>query len=117
MVDAIVSWQYNLTPCVLELVAGVIFSDISLLSDRSRDNVVGIATGYGLDDRGVGVCVPVGSRIFSKLSGRALWFTQWVPEVKRLGCEVYHSPPTSAGVNKMWVHTSTPICLRGIMLN
>jgi hypothetical protein len=30
-----------------------------------RDSVVGIATGYGLDDRGVGVRVPVGSRIFS----------------------------------------------------
>jgi hypothetical protein len=28
----------------------------------SRDNVVGIATSYGLDDRGVGVRVPVGSR-------------------------------------------------------
>jgi hypothetical protein len=26
---------------------------------------VGIATGYGLDDGGVGVRVPVGSRIFS----------------------------------------------------
>jgi hypothetical protein len=32
---------------------------------RSRDSAVGIATGYGLDDRGVGVRVPVGSRIFS----------------------------------------------------
>jgi hypothetical protein len=31
---------------------------------RSRDGVVGIATGYGLDDRGVGVRVPVESRIF-----------------------------------------------------
>jgi hypothetical protein len=31
----------------------------------SRDSVVGIATGYGLDDRGVGVRVPVWSRIFS----------------------------------------------------
>jgi hypothetical protein len=31
----------------------------------SRDSSVGIATGYGLDDRGVGVRVPVGSRIFS----------------------------------------------------
>jgi hypothetical protein len=29
------------------------------------DSVVGIATGYGLDDRGVGVQVPAGSRIFS----------------------------------------------------
>jgi hypothetical protein len=32
---------------------------------RSRDSAVGIATGYGLDDRAVGVRVPVGSRIFS----------------------------------------------------
>jgi hypothetical protein len=31
----------------------------------SRDSSVGLATGYGLDDRGVGVQVPVGSRIFS----------------------------------------------------
>jgi hypothetical protein len=31
----------------------------------NRGSVVGIATGYGLDDRGVGVRVPVGSRIFS----------------------------------------------------
>jgi hypothetical protein len=32
---------------------------------RSQDSVVGIPTGYGLDDRGVTVQVPVGSRIFS----------------------------------------------------
>jgi hypothetical protein len=32
---------------------------------RGRDSSVGIATGYGLDDRVVGVRVPVGSRIFS----------------------------------------------------
>jgi hypothetical protein len=31
----------------------------------SRDSSVGIAIDYGLDDRGVGVPVPVGSRIFS----------------------------------------------------
>jgi hypothetical protein len=31
----------------------------------SRDSVVGIATGYGLLDRGVGFRVLVGSRIFS----------------------------------------------------
>jgi hypothetical protein len=29
----------------------------------SRDSSVGIVTGYGMDDRGVGVRVPVGSRI------------------------------------------------------
>jgi hypothetical protein len=32
---------------------------------KSRDRAVGIATVYGLDDRGVGLRVPVGSRIFS----------------------------------------------------
>jgi hypothetical protein len=32
--------------------------------NRSRDSAVGIATGYGLDDRGVGVRVSVRSRIF-----------------------------------------------------
>jgi hypothetical protein len=30
-----------------------------------RGSVVGIATGYGLDNRGIGVRVPIGSRIFS----------------------------------------------------
>jgi hypothetical protein len=29
------------------------------------NNVVGTATGYDLDDRGIGVRLPVGSRIFS----------------------------------------------------
>jgi hypothetical protein len=32
---------------------------------ESRDSSVGIATGYELEDREVGVRVPVGSRIFS----------------------------------------------------
>jgi hypothetical protein len=31
----------------------------------NSDRAVSIATGYGLDDRGVGVRVPVGSRIFT----------------------------------------------------
>jgi hypothetical protein len=37
----------------------------SSVQTRSRDSIVGIVTSYGLDDRGVGVQVPVGSRIFS----------------------------------------------------
>jgi hypothetical protein len=41
---------------------------------RSRDSSVGIATGYGLDGRGVEVQVLVGSRIFSSPRGRdRLW--------------------------------------------
>jgi hypothetical protein len=42
----------------------------------SRDSAVGIATAYGLDDGGVGVRVPVGSRIFSMSSRQALGPTQ-----------------------------------------
>jgi hypothetical protein len=40
-----------------------IFVDTSI--SRSRVNVIGITIGYGLDYRGFGVQVPVGSRIFS----------------------------------------------------
>jgi hypothetical protein len=36
-----------------------------LVELRSRDSSVGIATGYGLDDREVGVRVPVRTRIFT----------------------------------------------------
>jgi hypothetical protein len=83
----------------------------------SRDNVVGIATGYGLDDRGVGVRAPVGSRIFSMSSIPALGstqpFIQWLlaalsPEVKRPGSEADHSPQVSAEIKKIWIYTSTP---------
>jgi hypothetical protein len=49
----------------------------------SRDFAVGIATGYGLDYRGVGVRVPVGTFIFLTSSLQVLGPTQppiqWVP--------------------------------------
>jgi hypothetical protein len=35
---------------------------------KSQNSAIGIATGYGLDDRGVGVQVPVGLRIFTSPS-------------------------------------------------
>jgi hypothetical protein len=76
---------------------------------HNRDSVVSIATGYGLDDRGVGVRVPVGSRIFSSPSYRF-----WGPPnllfdgYRGPGREVDLSPPASAKVKKMWIHTSTP---------
>jgi hypothetical protein len=81
-----------------------------------RDSVVGIATGYRLDDRGVGVRIPVGLRIFFKSFKPTLRFTQlpiqWVPGVlspglKRLGREDDHSPPASVEVNKIWIYAST----------
>jgi hypothetical protein len=93
---------------------------------RSWDSVVGIAIGYGLDGRGVGVRVPVGSRIFCTSPNRL-----WGPPnllsngygapslgVKRPGREADHSPPASAEVNKMWIYTSTPpIHLHGVVLS
>jgi hypothetical protein len=79
-----------------------------------RNSSVGIATGYRLNDRGVGVRVPVGSKIFSS-SRRPdrLWVStqppiQWVSGVKRPGREADHSLPTAAEVRKTWVYTSTP---------
>jgi hypothetical protein len=84
---------------------------------RSRDSVVGIATGCGLDDRGVGVRGPLGSNIFSTSSRPALGSTQphiqWVPGTLSPGVrgqrrEAGHSPVTSAEVKKMWIYKSTP---------
>jgi hypothetical protein len=84
----------------------------------SRESSVGIATGYGLDDREVGVQVPVESRItLLYVVLTALGFTQppiqWVPGalslgVKRQGREADRSSPTSAEVTQIWIYTSTP---------
>jgi hypothetical protein len=84
----------------------------------SRDSVVGVATGYGLDDRGVGVRVQVESRNFpfSTSSRPALGPTQppiqWTPGalspgVKRPGIETDYSPQTGVEVKKMWIYTYT----------
>jgi hypothetical protein len=42
------------------------YFDTYIISMRSRDSIVGIASSYGLDDRGVGVRVPA-SQEFSLL--------------------------------------------------
>jgi hypothetical protein len=80
-----------------------------------------MVTGYGLDDRGVGVRVPVGSRIFFPRHPDRFWGPQkhpvsypmvpgdLSPGVKRSRREADHSPPTSAEVKKMWIYTSTPL--------
>jgi hypothetical protein len=81
---------------------------------RSRDRAVGIATGYGLDDRGVGVRHPVDSRIFSSprrpdlLWGPPNLLSNEYPGGKSAGAETHHSPPTSAEVKKTWIYTSNP---------
>jgi hypothetical protein len=85
----------------------------------SRDSAVGIATGYGLDGRGVGVRVPVGAR-FSPLhvvqtgpgaspASYPMGSGSSFPGVKRPGREADDSPPTNAEVNNTWIYTSTPL--------
>jgi hypothetical protein len=41
--------------------------------EMSRNSVIGITTGYGLDGRGVGARVPVGPRILSSRHPDRLW--------------------------------------------
>jgi hypothetical protein len=85
----------------------------SLTYVQSRDIVVGIASGYGLDDQ-----VGGGKNVhFSTSSRPALGSTQppiqWVRGalswgIKRQVREADHSPPASAEVKKMCIYTSTP---------
>jgi hypothetical protein len=89
----------------------IYFSTITM--NDSRVSTVGIATGYRLDNRGVGVRVPVGSRIFTSTC-HPDWL--WGPPnllsngwgLFPQGREADHSPPTSAEVKKTWIYTFTP---------
>jgi hypothetical protein len=84
---------------------------ISTLHPKSRDSSVGIALGYGMDDRGSRVRFPARTGNFSLHHAfrTALGPTQppiqWVPgslslEVKRPGREADHSPLSSAKVKE-----------------
>jgi hypothetical protein len=86
---------------------------------RSRDNSVGIALGYGLDDRGTRVRFPVGTGNFSLChrvqngsgahpASYPMGIGTLSLEVKRWGREPDHSPPSSAEVKNAWNYTSTP---------
>jgi hypothetical protein len=97
---------HNLTRRIL-----LFFSFESLTTEyRSQDSSVGIETGYGLEDQGVGVPSPCRVKNFLiSRSRKALKSIhppiQWVPGgyfpgVDRLGRE--------AEVKKMWIYTSTP---------
>jgi hypothetical protein len=72
---------------------------------ESWDIAVDVATGCGLDDRGVGVPVPVGSRIFT--SPRRPYRLWGPPSLLSsgywgsfLGCEADYSHPTNAEVEE-----------------
>jgi hypothetical protein len=82
------------------------------------DRVVAIVTSYGMDDRGVGFLVPVGSIIFLLTfiqTGSVAHPTPYPmgtgpisPRGKHPGREADHSLATSAEAKKMWIYTSTP---------
>jgi hypothetical protein len=92
---------------------------------RSRDSIVGIATGRPRDRSSSPGRVE--NFLFSASSRPALGPTQppsqWVPGalspgVKWSGCEADHSAKTSAKVKKMWIYTSAPHTrLHGVVLN
>jgi hypothetical protein len=77
----------------------------STSENRSRDSVVGIVTGYGLDDR-----VPVLPRIFfSSQPSDRFWgvlnlLSNVSPEIKRPGLEVNSSLSASVEVKKIWIY-------------
>jgi hypothetical protein len=86
----------------------------------SQDSVVGMVTGYGLDDQGVGIRAPVGSRILSSLSSRpALGFTQlpiqWVAGPRSPGYRGRGMKLTSHLHVDLYIYT--PIRLHGVVLD
>jgi hypothetical protein len=98
---------------------------ISIITKRRRDSTVGIATCYCLDNRGVGVQVPIKSRIFffprrpDRLWGSPI---QWVPRalsprVKLPRLVADHSGPTSAEVKNSGAIPAPPIHLHDAVLN
>jgi hypothetical protein len=104
---------------ILMFVTSMIFRLRNLTTLKTRNSVVGIATGYGLNDQGFGVLSPgrVKDFLFFTSSKSTLGSTQrpiqWVrealsPGVKRTGREADHSPPASAEVKQMSNYTSTP---------
>jgi hypothetical protein len=86
---------------------------------RSWDSVASIATGCGLDNQGVRVQVPVGSRIFSSPHhSDRLWgpvnllsngYWGFFPQgAKRPQRESDHSPPASAKVKNVCMYKGGP---------
>jgi hypothetical protein len=95
---------------------------------KSRDSSVGIALGYGLDDRGSRVRFPAGTGNFSlhyrvqngseaHPASYPMGTRGSFPGVKRPGREADHSPPISAEIKNAWSYTSTPPCLHGVVLS
>jgi hypothetical protein len=87
------------------------------MQPKSRDSSVGIALGYGLDERGSMVRFPAagsGAHPASYAMGASGSFSG----VKRPGREADHSPLASAEVKNEWSYTFTPPTrLHGMVLS
>jgi hypothetical protein len=95
------------TPCLVSFFSTLV-RNISR-SDKYLECSVGIATGYGLDGRGIGVRFPVGVRIFfSPRPPIQRVMEALSPEIKRPGRESDHSTPASVEIKNTWIYTSTP---------
>jgi hypothetical protein len=92
----------------------------------SRDSAVGIAIGYGLDDGGVGVQVPIGSRFpFSLSRPDRLWAhpASYPMGTGALPPGVRRQDREAATLlqlvlrSRMHLYIQSPIRLRGIVIN
>jgi hypothetical protein len=94
-----------------------VYYNLPSLLKASRDSAAGIATGYGLDDKGPDFeslwgqefslhLVQTGSEAHP--ASNPMGTEGSFPGVKRPGCEAHYSPPTSAEVKKTWVYISIP---------
>jgi hypothetical protein len=100
-----------------------IFLSSTLDGGESRDSSVGIATGYGPDDRRSRVRFPAGAGNFSLhhrvQNGSGVRPAGSSPGSKATGREADHSPPSSAGVKEcvvLYLHSPTTPSWRGAQL-
>jgi hypothetical protein len=123
--------QHNtaeLTRAKVSVVSFANFCTLLVIVSGSRDSSVGIAQGYGLDDRGSRVRFPAGTGNFSlttAVSRTALGLTQppiqRVPGdlslgAKRPGREADHLPPSSTEVKEyveLYLHSPDTFSWRG----
>jgi hypothetical protein len=108
--DSAGDWENHATYLTTDTCRDIFGHSVMFYLLYCRDSAVGIMAAYWQNDRGVGVRVPVESRISSRPALRSTQPPiQWVPgtltpAVKRSERESDHSPPINAEVKKTWVY-------------
>jgi hypothetical protein len=112
------SWRQNFWKCIIRVLRKLYKHCHLDNTYQYRSRVVGIATGYGLNDWGIGVRVSLGSRILtSSYRPDRLWFYLEVsplyngyrgffPGGKMAGEWSWSLTSNYTGVKKMWIYTS-----------